>query len=154
MKDVLEQIRRASDQGLYYVALFAALAIPDICGALESADGESAGAKYAVWFDRHIAPRYGGLLSGEDAYLFRCSMLHQGTTQHPKSSFKRFLFVEPGATGSVFHNNILNDALNIDVRIFVRDVVEAALQWLPTVEDLPQYRANSARFVTRYPVGL
>src|SRR3989304_6733920 len=154
MKDILEQIRGASDRGLYYVALFSALAIPDICGALESADGQGSGAKYVGWFDRHVAPRYHGFLSGEDAYRFRGSMLHQGTTHHPQNSFTRILFVEPGATTNVFHNNIIGDALNIDVSIFVRDLVEAAEGWLSTAEKMPEYQVNRVRFVTRYPQGL
>jgi hypothetical protein len=154
VKDILEQIRAASDQGLYYVALFSALAIPDICGALESADGQASGAKYVAWFDRHVAPRYQGFLSGQDAYYFRCSMLHQGTTHHPHSSFTRILFVEPGATTNVFHNNIMGDALNIDVGIFVRDLVEAGQTWLTSAEKTPEYQAKSVQFVTRYPKGL
>ncbi len=154
MNDVLEQVQRSSDLGLYYVALLAALAIPDICSALESVDGQASGARYAAWFDRHVAPRYSGNLSGEDAYRFRCSMLHQGSTQHPKSSFARILFIEPGATTNVFHNCQASDALTIDVRIFVRDLVQAARTWLPTVQNSPQYQANRARFVTRYANGL
>ena len=154
MKDILDQIRAASDSGLYYVALFSALAIPDICGALESPDGEASKAKYVAWFDRHVAPRYQGFLGGQDAYYFRCSMLHQGTTQHPQSSFKRILFIEPGATSNVFHNNIVGNALNIDVQIFVNDLVTAALQWLPTAEKTAEFQANRPRFVTRYPGGL
>jgi len=158
MKDILAQIRQANDAGLYYVALFAALALPDICGALESTDGQANGERYARWFDTHVSPRYraGGqtTVTGEDAYRFRCSMLHQGRTSHPQARYSRILFVEPGVSGMILHNNVLNGALNIDVRIFVTDILEAVDAWLPSAELTPEYQANRPLFVTRYPNGL
>lgn len=154
MTDVLEQIQRVSDQGLYYVALFAALAIPDHCGALESVDGQANRGRYVAWFDSHVGPRYRGARSGDDANRYRCSMLHQGTSQHSRSPCSRILFIEPGATSNVSHTCVLNDTLNIDVRIFVRDLAQAAVHWPPTVESSPEYQVNRARFVTRYAPGL
>jgi len=41
MEDLIRQIRAASAAGLYYLALFAALAIPDICSALETENGKA-----------------------------------------------------------------------------------------------------------------
>src|ERR1700693_5482967 len=114
MRDILAKTRAANTAGLYYVALFSALALPDICAALESPDGEAKGDRYIAWFDRHAAS---GFLTGETAYYFRCAMLHQGKTGHPKG-YSKIVFVEPGASGTVFHNNVMNDALNLDVRIF------------------------------------
>jgi hypothetical protein len=154
MQDLLVQIRAASNAGLYYAALFTALALPDICGALESADGLATGARYQAWFDCHVAPKYSGFLSGADCYLFRCSLLHQGRTQHPRGTYSRILFVEPGVSGMILHNNILNDALNIDVRIFCEDLVAAVESWLPMARTLPQFIANLSHFVTRHANGL
>ena len=157
MRDMLAQIRTASGAGLYYVGLFAALALPDICGALEAEDGLSTQARYVAWFDQHVAPKYTfsgrTTLTGQDAYFFRCSMLHQGRMQHPRGTYSRILFVEPSSTGNVFHNNVLNDALNIDVRIFTEDIVSAVEQWLPTAGTAPRFRQNYAAFATRYPQG-
>ena len=154
MQDLIPQIRAASKGGLYYVALFTSLAIPDICGALESEDGVATNAKYIDWFDRHVAPAYGGFFDGEACYLFRCSLLHQGSTQHPSSKYVRVLFVEPGATTNVFHNNIMNDALNIDVRIFCEDLCAAAERWLKGAQLLPHFETNFSKFARRYPTGL
>lgn len=64
------------------------------------------------------------------------------------------LFVEPGATTNVFHNNILNDALNIDVRLFVRDLLAGAFAWLQQVEGSANYQRNYTLFMQRYPNGL
>ena len=108
MRDYLEQTRAARLAGLFLVGLGAALAIPDMCGAMESTDGIATKQRYVDWFDQNAAPRYGGFMLGEDCYMLRCSMLHRGTTQHPRGNFSRFLFTEPG--GITTHNNILNDA--------------------------------------------
>ena len=123
MRDFLTQIKNGLDANLYLLSLFSALAIPDLCGAMSSENGEAGKKKYKAWFDKYVAPKYNGFLSGEDCYFFRCSLLHQGSSQHPKSNYKRVLFVEPSATTNVFHNNIMNDALNIDVRIFFNDII-------------------------------
>jgi len=40
MEDLIRQLRAAS-ASLYYLALFAALAIPDICSALETENGKA-----------------------------------------------------------------------------------------------------------------
>ena len=93
-------------------------------------------------------------LSGEDCYYFRCSFLHQGSTQHPKSGYSRVLFVEPESTSNISHCNILNDALNIDVTIFCRDMVSAARQWLNVVENTGKFKTNMQKFIQRYPTGL
>lgn len=154
MQDLLQQTRRASSYQLYHLALNSALALPDICGALESADGQASGPKYVAWFDDNVAPSYGGTLDGDTCYRFRCSMLHQGRTQHPKAKYARVVFVEPGATHDVLHNNVVNDALNIDVSLFCEDVVNAVELWLPSALAQPQVITNMAAFVRRYPEGL
>jgi hypothetical protein len=158
MKDLLAQIRAANNARFYYVALLSALALPDICGALESDDGLSTQSKFVNWFDRFVSPKYtnsgGSTLTGQDAYFFRCSMLHQGRTQHPKSSYSRILFVEPGSTGIILHNNVINDALNIDVRIFIEDIVSSAEKWLQVAMQTSEFQKNYLSFVTRYPQGL
>jgi hypothetical protein len=160
MNDFLDQVEAGANTArLYYLALAGALVIPDICGALESADGSTNGAIYTAWFDTHVAPLHvwGGrppMLTGEDSYRFRCSFLHQGRTQHPKSGYSRIVFVEPGATTNVFHMNILNDALNIDVREFCLEMVGAARKWVASVAGTQPYESNLAAFVRRYPNGL
>src|SRR5438132_8002722 len=131
MRELLQQIERATAAGnLYYVALLTALSVPDICGALESEDGEATRTKYIAWFDRWVASKYvvrgAPSLTGEVCYYYRCSALHQGRAAHPRMGYSRVLFVEPGATTNVFHNNILGDALNIDLSHFVRDLLAGA----------------------------
>jgi len=158
MRDLLEQIERGLDQNLYYLALFAALSLPDICGALDSDDGEADRSKYISWFDEYVGDGYKSgtqaFLSGDDCYYFRCGILHQGSSHNPKSGYSRILFVEPGATTNVFHCNIMNDALNIDVRIFCKDIINGVRVWLGKVEGTTKFSSNMAKFIRRYPRGL
>lgn len=46
MEEMIRQIRAASVAGLYYLALFGALTLPDICGALAASDGKASKTKY------------------------------------------------------------------------------------------------------------
>jgi prepilin-type processing-associated H-X9-DG protein len=158
--DFLDQIEAALHARLYYVSLHASLAVPDICGAAGSADGMASKSKYIAWFDGHVAPSYSfagraPMLNGEDCYYFRNSMLHQGSSEHPKSRYVKVLFVEPGAApGILLHCNVMNDALNIDVNVFCLDTVNAARRWLEPVKRTPLFLANAAKFMTRHPAGL
>jgi len=158
MRDLIDQIDEAIGMHAYYLALYASLTIPDICGAMESEDGLATRTKYIAWFDKYVSQNYVACgqptLSGEVCYYYRCGVLHQGRAQHPKMGFSRILFVEPGTTSNVFHNNILNDALNIDVSIFCKDIVNGARQWLAAAEESPNYEKNFPHFMQRYPKGL
>lgn len=154
MRDFLAQIKKGLDVNLYLLSIFSALAIPDICGAMSSENGEANKEKYKDWFDEYIASKYNNFLDGEDCYYFRCSLLHQGSSQHSKMNYKRVLFIEPSTTTHVFHNNILNDALNIDVKIFCSDLVNGAEKWLAENENTELYKKNNDKFMRRYPDGL
>jgi hypothetical protein len=158
MRDLLNQIQGAVNGHAYYLALYACLTIPDICGAMESDDGQATKSKYIAWFDKYVAPKYfacgQATLTGEACYIYRCAVLHQGRAQHPKLGFSRILFVEPGATTNVFHNNVLNDALNINASIFCSDVLAGANAWLQAAEKSPNYQKNFPLFMQRYPSGL
>ena len=154
MEELMSQIKKALDNNLYYLALLAALTLPDICGALSSEDGEANKQRYIEWFNKYVGEKYKGCLTGEDCYYFRCSFVHQGASQHPKSNYSRVIFVEPTATSNIFHCNILEDALNIDVRIFVMDILEGVEKWLDEIKDTEVFKKNYARFMNRYPNGL
>jgi hypothetical protein len=151
MRYLLSQIGAATQAGLSFVSLFTALSIPDICAALEAPDGEANGKRYAEWYDRNVAT---GPANGQDIYYFRCSLLHQGRMANPHSSFSRIIFIEPGATTNVFHNCIVRDALLIDVRLFVADIITAAERWLPSVENGEIFKINLVAFVARHPGGI
>jgi len=153
-EEFFAQVAWAAQNGLYFLALAGALMIPDICGALGTPSGEATGAAYRAWFDSHVAPLHRGIMDGDTCYKFRCSLLHQASTQHPKGRYSRVLFVEPGPTRGLFHMNVLNDALNIDAGVFCLEMVEAGRAWRNTALGTEPYETNVKQFVTRYPGGL
>ncbi|MFY9264355.1 MAG: hypothetical protein WAO61_02865 [Solirubrobacterales bacterium] len=158
MRDYFDQVRAAANSDLYFLALGGALTIPDMCAAMEANDGRSTGGRYKAWFQKHVSPKYvaAGMpsLSGEDAWGFRCSFLHQGRLQPHHGVYRRVLFVEPRDSGIVLHNNVINDALNLDAGRFVLDVVESADAWIGTAEQSKVFGNNFANFMQRYPNGL
>ena len=52
------------------------------------------------------------------------------------------------------HNNVLNDALNLDIQTFCWDVVGSAREWQQTVLGTEPYERNLDRFVRLHPDGL
>ena len=122
MQDLLQQTRRASSYQLYHLkALNSALALAGylrstrICGGMDRHPGP----KYVAWFDDNVAPSYGGTLDGDTCYRFRCSMLHQGRTPASgKAKYARVVFVEPGATHDVLHNNVVNETRSISMLVY------------------------------------
>src|SRR5262249_2177556 len=123
----------------------------------EADDGQTSGARYKAWFDANVAGQYGGVVSGEDCYRFRCALLHQGSSQNPQGQYSRVIFIEPSValqSGLMAHNNVLNDALNHDVILFWQDLVQAARAWLGRVSDSQAFQRNFDRLMRRYPDGL
>ncbi|MCX7974352.1 MAG: hypothetical protein N3B16_07605 [Candidatus Aminicenantes bacterium] len=154
MRDLLFQIKKGLFANLHYLSLFAALAIPDICGAIDSEDGQASKENYINWFDRYVAPRYQGFFTGEDCYYFRCSLLHHDPSLQPKSQFSRILFVEPTAIDTDVHCQVVEGALSLDVRIFCQDIIRGVEKWLEEKENTARYKINVAKFIRRYPEGL
>lgn len=84
----LDSIIKSLESKNWYAALFIALAIPDICGALEHPDKNSP-ARYVNWYNKYMLPKYSStigplhephvFLSGDDCYALRCSLVHEGT---------------------------------------------------------------------------
>lgn len=161
MDELFSQILASSSSGVYYLALIGSLIIPDVCAGLESIDGLTTGKRYKEWFDKWVAFKYlvgnngEPSFSGEDAYYFRCSMLHQGITQYSKSNYSRLIFVQPEAAKNFYlHNNRLDDALNLDIPTFCKDVVDSAFSWRTAVEHTETYKRNIEKFVRVHPNGL
>lgn len=162
MKDFFDQIRLSLDHDLYYLALFGSLAVPDICGAMSSPNGEASGYKYKKWFDDYFPSTYktrdgkersGNCINSEDCYYFRCSMLHQGSSQHSKGRYSRYIFVE--SRSMFMHCNVMeNNALNIDITVFCNSMLEGAEKWLQKYESQEVDKRNFNKFIKRHPLGL
>lgn len=92
-------------------------------------------------------------LTGEDFYSLRCGVIHQGRMGHPKMQYSRVLFTIPNANRNIFHNNILNDALNLDVCIFCNDIISVR-NWFNANQNDPNVIKNFELTVQPRPLGL
>ena len=152
MEDFLQQIEKALDFNLYYIALQSTLTLPDICGALESQNGESTKSKYFTWFNKYFKGDV--WLTDKDCYFFRCANVHQAKTIHKNSKYSRILFIEPQTVPITMHNCIIEDALCIDVNIFCRDMISSVRDWLNIIKNDTTFQNNYATFIKRYPNGI
>ena len=153
METILSEIELAIKAGLYYLAVAMALTLPDICAALESEDGHTTRAKYKAWYSANLAEKY-PRMTDVDCYSLRCGVLHQGRCGHPNSQYGRVIFTIPNAQQNFFHNNIINDALNLDAPQFCADVVRSVREWFVGSQHLVNVQANLPNLVRFRPLGL
>ncbi len=153
MNTILVEIDHALNAGLYYLAVMMAVALPDICAALESRNGETTKSRYKDWYDANLLTKYPNF-TADDCYSLRCGVIHQGRLGHSGMQYSRVLFTIPNAQQNVFHNNIIYDALNLDAVIFCRDVMDSVREWFVEGQNNPQVQANLAHLVQLRPQGL
>ena len=161
MEQLLNEIRIAMDNKLYFVALQAALTIPDICGAIESDNGIATGEKYCRWYDKYAKHRIGHFAMAEDIYLFRCSLLHQGTSipsprGKQKATYSKIIFAAPYSDSLTIHNCVNMEVLSIDIEIFCNGLIEAAEDWKSDMkkENNANYNNNVVKTIRYYPDGI
>lgn len=154
MEMILREIERANQAGLHYLAVAMALTVPDICAALESPDGQTSGTRFKAWYNANLANRYPNI-TDNDFWSLRCGVIHQGRYgRHGNMQYARVIFMVPNRQNNVFHNNILNDALNLDAVWFCQDVVESARAWFASKRCDPTVEANLPKLVQFRPEGL
>ena len=156
METILQDIERALQQRFYYLGIAVTLTLPDICAASEQPSGGTKGrnqASYEAWYNDNLAAKYPSL-TGADCYRLRCGVSHQGRFGHPRMQYSRVLFTVPTAQRNVFHNNILNDALNLDTMIFCNDVMASVRAWLVANLNNATVQANLSHIVQFRPQGL
>jgi hypothetical protein len=152
--ELLVEIENSISAKLFRVALFTALTIPDIAGALDSANGRATRERYVLWFDTYVAPKYFAFghqyLTGLDCYHYRCVLLHQGLSLHPESRYSGSIFLFAKQDNIAYCGAFAFDdgrSLAIDIPVFCRNIVRAAWVWLDKVEDTERFKANSAEFL-------
>ena len=154
MDELIRQIRLASQAGLYYLALFGALALPDICGALASDDGKASGPKYIEWL-REYVPQQAG--DAELIYGLRCSLLHQGRALPHGGAFP-IAFTFPALSGVTLHN--LSTLVGDDrvgwtsIPAFVDEVTTGVEGWLEQFGNTTTVTRNLGKFARLRPDGL
>jgi len=148
-----DEIKNALMAKLWYAALVLTLTLPDICAALESADGRSTPERYKAWYDAWLKKKYNGLMSANDLYFLRCGVAHQAKFLHPAMHYQRIFFtLRPN--GMFFHKNIWRGALNLDLPWFCKDVIESVEEWFAQKKTDPIVQKNLANLVQFHPNGL
>jgi hypothetical protein len=165
MRDLLSQIEKGLNHNLYFLSLFTALSIPDICGAMEAEDGMAKGKEYKRWFNEYMVKREpekygdGNNFTADDCWNFRCALLHQAHSTHEKMIYKRICFFEPPSRIYIHAcvieaNNEREKTLLLDVNKFCLDIIGAAREWLEIHEKSDFFRQKISKLIKRYPAGI
>lgn len=134
MENFIDSIRLSIENENWFAALFIALALPDICGSIETPN-ETVGVRYRRWYDKYLLPKYGGMFTADDCYYFRCACLHEGLDKHQRMVYEHIQFITPPMRENIVHCNIIDDKLQLQIDVFCEDVRLAVEQWLEDVAD-------------------
>jgi len=131
-----DEMTRCRNSGAYWALLHVTVCLPDLCAALQSANGEADGQRYAKWCDVYVA---NSLLSGKERYRMRCKVLHQGraTTDQASSRYAGFSFGQPSSQGHVDHLRVDGDCLNVDVGRLADEMQAGVVRWAQALEANP-----------------
>jgi hypothetical protein len=161
MEDLLRSIKLLLEQEepqFYYPALMLSLATIDICAALESSDGKTCRQSYIKWFEKTLSSKY-PYMDGETCYELRCGVVHEGSSKRDKTKHLRVVFVWGSSRGVSMHNNIMDDALQLDLKQFCSDIRDAVTGWLDenknSENDIAKnIQENLPKLLKYYPEGL
>jgi hypothetical protein len=130
--DDMERCRQAK---AYWSLLHVAVCIPDICCALQSADGETRRKRYIKWCNRWLNnPR----LNGAERYRMRCKLLHQGRASRDKRGrYAGFSFGQPSGDGVVDHMRPERRVLHLDVDELFKETKDGVERWIKSLEANP-----------------
>lgn len=142
--NLIKAIRTGLTTNNFYASLFTALAIPDICAALER--GRTSARSYSTWWEEYMVG-YKGYMSGNDTYALRCAILHQGKSNIVEQPIREFLEYFIFTTGTEAHLiHVAGVALNkgkpetflqLNVTNFCEDVCVAAEKWIVVASKKP-----------------
>lgn len=139
MERFVQSIENSVKTENWYAALVMALAIPDICGWLETPKIASQ-KRYEAWFETYLLPKYKSpfhgpeftFLSGSDCYALRCALLHEGTDevlrQRAREVVTRFAFSTTGSHCCMFESVLL-----LNVQSFCADLCAGTRQWIQDI---------------------
>jgi hypothetical protein len=129
------EIDRCRQAGGYWALLHVVVALPDICGALESENGWATQAKYADWCARYWCP--GGILLAEDYREIRNVVLHQGRSV-TKGRIYKFTSGKPHQHRHVYDGNVVV----LDVGELATEMVASIHAWFVDLQTDATRQAN------------
>jgi hypothetical protein len=154
MDEMIRQIRAASDVGLFYLALFGALTLPDICGAMASGDGKATKSKYISWLRDNVPQQ---APNAALVYGLRCSLLHQGRNL-PHGGTYPIVSVVPAPGRAQIHN--LSTLVNgervgwLSIPMFIDEMTQGTESWLQQYGTTETVKRNFEKFARIRPEGL
>lgn len=149
---LLNEINAAAANGMPFLAVTMAVALPDICAALASADGRTSQARYKEWCDDNLSGAHFTFVTPEDLYSMRCGVLHNGRFGDLKHNVARVIFALPG--NATFVDCQFNDAYVYSVVNFCQNITHAVYLWLEANKSDATIQANLPRLMQYRPGGL
>ena len=165
---IIQDIRGALANNLFFVALNSALTLPDICGKAEYPSERNSKKRYIDWYDKEIGyyernPRQNGIeempyLSGEVIYSLRCAMLHSGEPNicgdrvKKKTDIDRFsLVIQKAQPFEIYSDSSsILDWNNKHIRSYRMSVQRVCLVICAVAESY--YRDNKSKFHFDYKI--
>lgn len=133
-----DEMKRCRQASAYWSLLHVTVCLPDICGALESPNGEASGKRYQSWCSRYLPQQ---LLTAAERYEMRCIVLHQGRAGLSKTCrYSGFSFAQPGPNGQTDHGRLEGAVLVVDVDRLSHETETGMRDWIQAVEAAPAGR--------------
>ena len=165
---IIQDIRGALENNLYFAALNSALTLPDICGKAEYPSENNIRKRYIDWYDKEIGIyekdpiKHGNeempYLSGEVMYSLRCAMLHSGEPNingdsvKKKTDINKFsLIVQKAQPFEIYGDSgSISDWGNQHIRSYSMNVRRMCLIMCAVAE--AYYRDNKDKFHFNYEI--
>jgi hypothetical protein len=131
--DDMERCRQAK---AFWSLLHVTVCLPDLCAALEAADGAAKGKHYEAWCEKYLAhPK----LTGPERWALRNKVLHQGRAATDKPGrYARFAFGQPADTGEIDHMRVVSRTLHLDVGELARETWKGVEAWISELRAHPR----------------
>ena len=130
--DDMDRCRQAK---AYWSLLHVTVCLPDICAALQSANGETNKRLYIAWCERYFCDPG---LTGCERYRMRCKVLHQGRAKtNQLGRYGAFAFGQPAQSGAVDHMRVDAHTLHVDVGELATEMRDAVEGWIRALEARP-----------------
>lgn len=145
LEPILQEIDKAIEAELYYLALSTALTLPDVCSALEQPSGRTNGNRYKDWYRKHVQSHF-PWLSPADCYSIRSGVSHQGSFGRGNVSYSRVVFTLPDKRVTMT-NCVINDVYVTSLTGFCETMIAIARNWYANERENQHVKSNIANLV-------
>jgi len=127
-------------------------ALPDICAALESNNGESKKNDYCKWFNDNLAQKM-SFITAENFYKFRSGLVHQAIISGiDKYDYSRIIF--PIMRNNSFDNCASGNTYIYSLDTFSSTIFSAIASWYELNKNNSIVQKNIKKLLKVHPDGL